>query len=287
MTLMDRCDMFFLDYSLVPLLVQENYLKAVENKGRGQRSHDPAIMQRVAFSSELFVSSDTLSNSMRAVNDWSLLPDVAITSCVYPAYITNGFLSFPQFPMFLGKYSTCQKTRRLSQELHAHLRLSTTSTRRAMLTSGYVDLLYKKAMRPLLTKGGDGIDDCMKVMDAYGLGKEHVTEHLPELGIHLGQEDKFKLVDSKVKASMTRELNQGNHAAKVVLPSKKRKIGGGDEAADPDGEDDDKVKAMDADEEEDAKSDEDGGGGSLVKAKKGKGAAKAKAKGKSRGKAKA
>eukprot|EP00746_Dinoflagellata_sp_MGD_P073209 gnl/MRDRNA2_/MRDRNA2_29725_c0_seq1.p1 gnl/MRDRNA2_/MRDRNA2_29725_c0~~gnl/MRDRNA2_/MRDRNA2_29725_c0_seq1.p1 ORF type:complete len:918 (-),score=219.65 gnl/MRDRNA2_/MRDRNA2_29725_c0_seq1:27-2780(-) len=282
MSLMDRCDMFFLDYSLVPLLVQENYLKAVETK-----KTDPAIMQRVAFSAELFVSSDQLSNSMREANDWSLLPDMAITSCVYPAYITNGFLSFPQFPSFLGKYSTRQKTTRLSQELHAHLRSSTTATRRAMLTSGYVDLLYGKAMRPMLTKGSDGIDETMKVMDAYGLGKEHVTEHLPELRLHLGEEDKFKLVDSKVKSAMTRELNQGNHATKVVLPSKKRKTGGGDEAVDPDGEDDDKAKAMDVDEEEDAKSEEDGGGGNLVKARKGKGAAKSKAKARGRGKAKA
>lgn len=283
MSLMDRCDMFFLDYSLVPLLVQENYLKAVEKKP------DPAIMQRIAFSAELFVSSDKLSNSMREGQDWSLLPDMAITSTVYPAFITNGFVAFPQFPSFLGKYSTCQKTRRLSQELHAHLRLSTTATRRAMLTCGYVDLLYKKAMKPLLAKGSDGIDETMKVMDAYGLGREHVTEHLPEIRGHLGEEDKFKLIDSKIKSAMTRELNQGNHAAKVVLPSKKRRTGGGDEAIDPDDEDDDKVKAINADEEEDdkdAKSDEDAGG-NLVKAKKGKGAAKAKAKARGRGKAKA
>lgn len=285
MSMMDRCDMFFLDYSLVPLLVQENYLKSVEKK------NEQVLMQRCAFSAELFVSGDTLSNAMRESNDWSLLPDMAITSTVYPAYITNGFLTFPQFPSFLGKYSTGTKTRRLSQELHAHLRLSTTATRRAMLTSGYVDLLYKKAMHPLLKNGSDGIDETMKVMDAYGLMKEHVTEHLPELRGHLGEEDKFKLVDSKVKSAMTRELNQGNHAAKVVLPSKKRKVGGGDDSMDPFDEDDDKIRATADEDEEEAKSGDDDAGGNMVKAKKGKGSAKpkaaGKAKSKARGKAKA
>merc|ERR1712216_599353 len=53
---------------------------------------------------------------------------------------------------------------------------------------------------------------------------EHMAEHLAELRQHLGGEEGFKLVDSKVKAAMTRELNSGGgHAVRVAPPTKKRK----------------------------------------------------------------
>merc|ERR1712217_987355 len=84
----------------------------------------------------------------------------------------------------------------------------------------------KKTVEPLVKRGKDGIDTAVPILDAYGLRKEHLMEHLTELRQHLGQDDLFKIVDPKVKAAMTREFNNGSHAMKVVLPSKgKRKAG--------------------------------------------------------------
>jgi hypothetical protein len=90
-----------------------------------------------------------------------------------------------------------------------------------MVCSNYLHVLHRRAMSPLHQ---EDIDGTIEVLDAYGLQREHLSEHLEELRQHLGAEEEFKLVDSKIKAAMTREMNSGVHPVKVVLPgSKKRK----------------------------------------------------------------
>merc|ERR1719424_1792263 len=125
-------------------------------------------------------------------------------SCVYPAHVTNGFIPFPTFPQFLGNYSRASRARRLCLELHAFLRLSTTTDRSQLVRSSYLDVLNARALSPLRREDLDG---AVAVLDAYGLQREHLAEHLAELRQHLGAEDDFKLIDPKVKAAMTRELN--------------------------------------------------------------------------------
>jgi len=268
MKLRDRLDMFFVDFSLVGLLVQENYLKAVEKR------NELEALNRCAYSADLMTVGDIMNTRITRTQDWSLLPDVGIASAVYPAFVTNGFVPFPSFPSFLGKYSTMSRMRRLTMELQAHLRLSSTMTRRDLLTSGYSELLYKKLMTPLMQ--GDP-KQSVNLLDTYGLQKDHLTEHLTELRTHLGQEDLFKMVDSKVKSAMTREFNSGGHAMKVVLPKSKRRKVEASGMGNPDEEDD----AVAEEVVESDKSD-DGDAGGLVKIKgKAKGKAKAKAKAKS------
>merc|ERR1719453_541927 len=125
------------------------------------------------------------------------------------------------------------------------------------MTSGYGDLLYAKMMKPLMFGNADGVKETIDILDAYGLRKEHLTEHLTELRQHLGSDDLFKVLDPKVKAALTREFNSGAHGVKVALPTKKRKAGGSNEDANPDefGDDDEKEEAP-ADEKSD---DEDAG----------------------------
>merc|ERR1712012_955319 len=92
-----RLDMFFVDFNLVGLLVQENYLRTCE-----KRSADPALLQRCAYSADLISVGDIMNTRITQAQEWSLLPDVGLTSCVYPAFVTNGFVPFPSFPEFLG-----------------------------------------------------------------------------------------------------------------------------------------------------------------------------------------
>merc|ERR1711957_481148 len=125
----------------------------------------------------------------------------------------------------------------------------------------------------------DAVDQTAGVLDAYGLRKEHLTEHLTELRNHLGEIDYFKVVDSKVKAALTRELNSGSgHAAKVMIPTKKRKTGAAPEGEGLEGDDDEREPEK-LDGGSDKESD-DGDVGGLVKMKKAKAKAKSKAKAK-------
>merc|ERR1740121_1010986 len=104
-----------------------------------------------------------------------------------------------------------------------------------------------------------------------------------ELRQHLGGEDLFKAVDSKVKAAVTREFNSGSHAMKVVVPKGKkcRAATDVDELAEgPDADEDGGAPPADGDED----SGDDVAASGLIKVKA---KAKAKAKGKAKAKAKA
>mmetsp|Transcript_45214 Transcript_45214/g.105447 ORF Transcript_45214/g.105447 Transcript_45214/m.105447 type:complete len:798 (-) Transcript_45214:101-2494(-) len=274
----DRLDLFFVDHSLMGLLVHENYLNAVSKK-----PVDNELMQRCAASADLMAVGDVIGGRIREHQEWSLLPDLGILSTVYPAFMTNGFVAFPSFPSFLGKYSTQSRMRRLVTELQTHLRLTSTASRASLPTSPYMELLYKKLMAPLQTSDPQ-VMETISILDAYGLRKEHLTEHLTELRQHMmgtDFEDLFKLVDPKVKTAMTREFNTGSgHAVKVIIPSGGKKRKATEENPDEmDGDEEkDKVKAEPEEEANNASEEEGDGPSSLVKVKKAKAKAKAKAK---------
>mmetsp|Transcript_66967 Transcript_66967/g.157074 ORF Transcript_66967/g.157074 Transcript_66967/m.157074 type:complete len:811 (-) Transcript_66967:60-2492(-) len=277
----DRLDLFFVDHSLMGLLVHENYLNAISKKPVNNE-----LLQRCANSADMMAVGDIIGARIREHQEWSLLPDLGILSAVYPAFTTHGFVAFPSFPTFLGKYSTQSRMRRLVTELQTHLRLTSTASRSSLPTSPYLQLLYKKLVAPLQTADPDAPEEAVVktvgVLDAYGLRKDHLTEHITELRQHMmgaDFEDLFKFVDPKVKNALTRSSN--SHAVKVVLPSngKKRKA----KEENPDEMDDDvekdKVKA-EPDEEANASEDEGAASSSLIKVKKPKAKAKSKAKAK-------
>jgi len=279
LTFRERLDMFFVDHSLVGLLVQENYLRAVEKKVT-----DAELLQRCAYSADLITISDMMNAKIRDDQDWNLLPDMGIVGAVFPAHVTNGFIAFPTFPSFLGKYSNMTKMRRLLGELQAFFRLSTT-VKRSSLQVGYLDLLYEKLLGPLTRGEHDAVAETVAILDAYGLQKEHLTEHLTELRQHIGGQDLFKGVDQKIKAAMTRELNSGSHAVKMVIPTKKRKAGEKDSVNPDSFEEDDHLDTA-ADEElkaQEEQSDDDIAGTMI---KKGKVKPKAKANAEKKSKAK-
>jgi len=281
----DRMDLYFVDHSLMGLLVHENYLNSVSKK-----PVDADLLNRCAYSADLMSVGDMMNAQINKHQQWSLLPQMGLNGCVYPAHVTNGFVGFPSFPAFLGKYSTQSRMRRLCTELHAHLKLFASVSRGGLASSGYPGLLYSRAVGPLLRGDVDAVAETAAALDAYGLRKEHLVEHLTEMRQHLGAEDLFKLVDPKVKAAMTREFNSGCHAVKVMLPKSNKRKASSAALDTPDGLDDDEdgAEAAGATAEQAADDDDDEAGGSMVKVKgkaksKAKGKAKAKAEGDSRG----
>eukprot|EP00930_Biecheleria_cincta_P083339 TRINITY_DN7292_c0_g2_i1.p1 TRINITY_DN7292_c0_g2~~TRINITY_DN7292_c0_g2_i1.p1 ORF type:complete len:805 (-),score=177.23 TRINITY_DN7292_c0_g2_i1:130-2517(-) len=263
----ERLEMYFTDHSLVGLLVHENYLRAVERK-----PVDLRLLHACAYAADFQTVGDMWSERIGSSQEWSLLPYCALASAAAPAFMVNGVLSYTGFPAALGKFSSLSRSRRLAMELQAHLRLSSTVDRKSLMVSPYMELLYKRLIDPLRRAE---VKDTVGVLDAYGLQKEHLVEHLTDLRQHLGGEDLFKQVDSKVKAAMTRECNSGSHALKVLLPTKRKRVsenlGEGEEM----GEEGEETLAREADDE--GSNEEDEGPSDLIKMK-GKNSAKAKAK---------
>lgn len=260
-----RFEMFFVDHSLVSMLVHENYLRSIERQPVSSE-----VLNRCAYSADLMTIGDVMSQRMVVEQEWSFLPHCAAVACAYPTFVTRGSLAYPSFPSIMGKMSSQSKSRRLISELQTHIRLAGTADRKALVTSSYMDLMYKRLVQPLQRAE---LQSVVSLLDAYGLRKEHMVEHLTELRQPLGCQDLFKQVDAKVKAALTRELNSGRHAVRVLPTAKRRRH------AEDTGGDDMEDREVEASDEEDAAD-------ALVKVKsQAKAKAKAKTKGKS-GKAK-
>ncbi|XP_059086267.1 replication factor C subunit 1-like [Tigriopus californicus] len=209
MSLMDKSDLFFQDYSLGPLFTQENYLLHVPKAAKG----DPkATMDLVSKAADSFCDGDLTSGAIRSRNAWNLLPIQAMFSSVIPGEYMSGYMSGqPQFPTWFGKYSKQNKFDRILQELQMHTRLSAGVTKQAM-NMEFSQFLRGAIVNPMLLKGSEGIPESVEVMKKYSLLREDL-DNILEIGQWPGQDNPMKYVDSKTKAAFTRAYNK-----EIVLP---------------------------------------------------------------------
>ncbi|XP_056630232.1 replication factor C subunit 1 isoform X2 [Diorhabda sublineata] len=204
MTLSDKIRLFYYDYSMGPLFVQENYL------GITPKCPKSEVMKRVALAADSISKGDLVDAKIRSSNNWSLLESQAMYSSVLPGYYMSGHVSSRiNFPGWLGKNSSANKRKRMLNELHVHTRMSTSGNVVAMKLD-YLVPLRNAIITPLLKYGVDGIQQSIAVMDAYTLLREDLTNIL-ELCHWKDDKNPFNDIDSKVKSAFTRAYNKIGH----------------------------------------------------------------------------
>lgn len=204
MSIHDKSDLFFHDYSLGPLFVQENYLGVMPHKSRNNRNRH---LELVAQTAESLSSGDIVEKTIRSKNAWSLLPAQAMFSSVLPGDLLEGhFTCQINFPAWLGKNSRRSKFQRLLQELHGHMLLSISGSKEAV-NLDYMTHLRDAISGPLIKEGIDGVPATLHVMQDYYLLREDI-DSLMELSLWPNQKDPMSLVDSKVKAALTHRFNK-------------------------------------------------------------------------------
>ncbi len=226
MSLMDKSDLFFHDYSMGPLFVQENYLLSNPDKANFDKKKTMALTSKAADS---ICQGDLIEKAIRSGQAWSLLPTQAMFSSVMPGeYMEGGMAGQIQFPQWLGKFSKQNKCDRNLQELEAHMRLSSNLSKTS-LNMDFAQILRDAITRPMADRGNDGVSEAIKIMENYALTREDL-DNLQEITAWPSSKDPFKSVESKVKAAFTRAYNKD-----VVLPYAKasnnpfKKVkGGGD-----------------------------------------------------------
>lgn len=236
-----RMDMFYIDSDLMPLLIQENYLRSWEKeRHRGLSERDQ--LNRCAKAAELIATADSMQT------EWEAQSSCAVIGTLYPAYLTPcpGTLR-PSFPSWLQKRSGMVRAERSVQEMHGRMKAVTTCGRSALVTTSYHDILYRRLLTPLSTGDYKG---CANKLVAYGLTRDFFTEQAPSLRQPLFLKEDYKTVDGKFKHQLLQELNDLTQAAQPIKrktntdgdgagPRKKRGAGGDDAAmgdADGDGE---------------------------------------------------
>jgi len=82
----DQVDLFFIDYSIIPLLVHDNYL-GVMDKTFKNKDED---VNRLAAAASYFSLADTINNQIMGNQNWNLLPELALTHAIAPCHFIKG-----------------------------------------------------------------------------------------------------------------------------------------------------------------------------------------------------
>ncbi|XP_052869207.1 replication factor C subunit 1 [Anopheles cruzii] len=201
MSLNDKADLFFHDYSIAPLFVQENYLKVQPKAPRSE------LLGRIAMTADSLSRGDTVDRRIRSNMAWSLLPVQAMFSSVMPGeYMEGHFTGQINFPGWLGKNSKAQKRKRLAQEIHDHTRVATSGSRLAIRLD-YAPHLLRSIVQPLQRRGAEGVHDSLEVIKGYRLLREDI-DSLVELSTWPKAKSPMDTIDGKVKAALTRAYNK-------------------------------------------------------------------------------
>lgn len=249
MSIHDKCDLFFYDYSIAPLFVQENYLNVVPH------SSDVKVKQKkmemFAKAADSISKGDLVEKIIRSQNAWSLLPVQAIFSSLVPGDVLEGHMGGAiTFPSWLGKNSRQGKLDRLLQELQVHTRLRMSGSKEAM-NLDYSVPLRDHIVRPLVVNGAEGVSTALSVLHEYNLVKEDL-DSLLELTSWPNSKDPMSKVDSKVKAAFTRAYNKSPTVSPYAVnaPVKKKRgaqteegIEGEEEEIDEDEEEEEGLEA--------------------------------------------
>ncbi|XP_002095995.3 replication factor C subunit 1 [Drosophila yakuba] len=201
MTLADKSDLFFHDYSLAPLFVQQNFLQVLPQGNKKD------LLAKVATTADALSLGDLVDKRIRANSAWSLLPTQAFFSSVLPGeHMCGHFTGQINFPGWLGKNSKAGKRARLAQELHDHTRVCTSGSRLSVRLD-YAPFLLDNIVRPLAKNGQVGVSDALEVMKDYHLLREDL-DSLVELTSWPGKKSPLDAVDGRVKAALTRSYNK-------------------------------------------------------------------------------
>ncbi|KAH0568972.1 hypothetical protein KQX54_021671 [Cotesia glomerata] len=220
MSIHDKSDLFFHDYNIAGLFVQENYLSVVPKVPKDQ------ILERVAKSADSLSMGDLVERAIREKNAWSLLPAQACYSSVIPGSLMSGHIGAQiNFPSWLGRNSKRNKFDRILQEITVHTRLVTGASKEA-INIDYLNALRDKITRPLALNGTEGVDSAVDVMNHYHLLREDL-DGIVEVSLWPGQRDPFQVIDSKVRAAFTRSYNKNSTLTPFAATASKKK-GGGD-----------------------------------------------------------
>ncbi|WVR03532.1 hypothetical protein IAU60_000524 [Kwoniella sp. DSM 27419] len=296
-TLGDRMELYFHDFSFVPLFMQEHYLKTNPARTNNMTGQEQSFKQLelVSKAADSISDGDLIDRMIHGSEQhWSLLPVHAVMSTVKPASLIYGPTRSqggaggwgPAFPQWLGQNSKQTKLQRLLTDIQIRMRLRVSGSR-AEIREQYMPLLANKIVLPLTKRGADAIDETIEYMDEYYLGKDD-WDAFVELGVgEMSEALITKKIPTAAKSAFTRQYNKSDHPIAFhkgdLFAASKKKIA--DQGPAPDNEDvfeeDEPVPDEPSDKEDEEEEEDDLSKDKLIKAVKAKGA-KAPAKAKSK-----
>jgi replication factor C subunit 1 len=180
----ESAGLVFVDYNMVPLMVQEAYLSASRDS-----------LEDACRAAEFLSAGDIMDKRIHQKQAWHLLPHY-VQSVVSVVKSVSGFAPFQIFPQWLGKNSKRLKHKRYVDDLASKMRTS----------NGAFRLDYADAIQGILLGGLQGdkpdIKGVIQAIDELGLTRDELMDNLAEFMF-----DKLD-IPTKVKTAFTREYNK-------------------------------------------------------------------------------
>ncbi|EIW68022.1 hypothetical protein TREMEDRAFT_32699, partial [Tremella mesenterica DSM 1558] len=220
-TLNEKAELYFHDFSFVPLFMQEHYLKTLPARASKEDGplKDLKHLDLVSKAADSISDGDLIDRMIHGSEQhWSLLPIHAFASTVTPASLIYGSINKPgygggfgpAFPQWLGQNSKQGKLSRQLTDIQIRMRLRVSGSRQE-IREQYMPLLAGHIVSPLMDRGSDALDEVIEYMDEYYLSKED-WDAFVELGVDsMREEYVLKKIPSAVKSAFTRQYNKTDH----------------------------------------------------------------------------
>ncbi|KAK4516373.1 uncharacterized protein ATC70_011344 [Mucor velutinosus] len=211
-TLTEKYEIYFHDYALSSLMIQENYLKSTPELATSQtgnpKERDCNEMDLIAKAADAIADGDLVDTMIHGtVQHWSLMPVHSIFSCVRPAsYIRGQVRTRYGFPGWLGQNSKAQKFGRSLSDVQTRMRLKASGDK-FEIRQNYIPTLNDRIFGQL---NEDNFEGAIEVMDAYHLDRENV-DALSDLTFAPAGKHPMQQVPSKTKTAFTRAYNAQSH----------------------------------------------------------------------------
>ena len=184
LSLDEAADLVFVDYGIIPLMVQEAYIASSKHS-----------LDDVVTASEFISTADLMDKYIHQKQDWNLLPHY-VQNVAAAAKSVSGPTPFQIFPQWLGKNSKRLKHRRYMDDLSSKVNCSNADFR-----LDYADTVYQILLLPLTDSGASNIKNTIKTMDSLRLTRDDLL-NLQEVLI-----DPIE-IPTKTKTAFTREYNK-------------------------------------------------------------------------------
>ncbi|CAF0787651.1 unnamed protein product [Adineta ricciae] len=221
-SLADKSDIFFYDYQLMPLLIQENYLQCqphvTSSNSEKRKLTDVEHLNLLANAADHISLGDICSQMIFSKNDsWSLLPYQAIFSTVTPCSYVRGHLrGMVNFSSFFGQRSRTNKNERLLNEIEKHICLKTSSANKQQFNLDYLPYLSRALISPLQQKNeSNGIEQCISLLDDYYLNRDDFQTIMELNTWGKTGRNPYDQLDTQTKSALIRNYNKTNHRVPI------------------------------------------------------------------------
>lgn len=195
----EASNLIFVDYSMIPLMVQEAYI------GASKKSLEDCVE-----AAEMISFGDIIDHKINETQDWNLLPNyVAAVSSA--ARTVSGPAPFQIFPSWLGKNSKRLKHKRQLDDISTKMNCSSNTFR-----LDYASALQNILLTPLKNDKPD-IKGTIKTMDELKITRDDLMETLQEICLEKVE------IPTKSKTAFTREYNKTHDTKDIIV--KKRRVG--------------------------------------------------------------